>query len=69
MKKTIALVLAGLAVTAAAASAMAAEPACIPWAFDDFDSNGELIETAEAQPAEPGANKSVAGDEPGELGW
>ena len=69
MEKTIAIVFAGLAMTAAATSAMAVEPAYIPWTFDDFDSNGELIETAEAQPAEPEAHKSVAGDEAGELGW
>ena len=43
----------------------------IPWTFDDFNSNCEVIETAEVQPVEP---STVAVDiavdvEAGELGW
>ena len=50
---------------------MAAEPVYIPWTFDDYDSNCEVINTAEVQPSELSAVAIEITDdtEAGELGW
>ena len=71
MKKSIARTVMLLGMTAAASTAMAADPAYIPWTFDDFDSNCEVIETAGAQPLELSAvSVEITDDaEAGELGW
>jgi len=70
MKKSMAISVVLLGLTAAAVPAMAAEQAYISWTFDDFDSNCEVIETTAVQPAEQPAlhveNSDVA--EAGELG-
>ena len=71
MKKSIVMIVAVMGMSAAGTSAMATEATYIPWTFDDFNSNCEVIETAEVQPVEP---STVAVDiavdvEAGELGW
>ena len=71
MKKATAMILVVMGMTVAGTSAMATEAAYIPWTFDDFNSNCEVIETAEVQLVEP---STVAVDiavdvEAGELGW
>jgi hypothetical protein len=50
MKKSFAMIVMVMSMTAAGTAAMAAEPAYIPWTFDDFDSNCNVVETA-AEPA------------------
>ena len=59
------------AMTAAATAATATEQVYIPWTFDDFDNNCEVISTAEAQPSELSALAIEITDdtEAGELGW
>ena len=72
MKNSIAMIVTVIGITATATSAMAAEPNYIPWTFDDFDSNCEVIETAEVQqPVEVSvlAIESTGEEEFGELGW
>jgi hypothetical protein len=71
MNKSIAMIIAVMGMTAAGTSAMATEPSYISWTFDDFNSNCEVIETAEVQPVEPSTVAvDIADDvEAGELGW
>jgi hypothetical protein len=71
MKKAIAMILVVMGMTVAGTSAMAAEEAYIPWTFDDFNSNCEVIEKAEVQPVEVSsvAAVEITDDEVGELGW
>lgn len=71
MKKAIAIVLTVMGVTAAGTSARAAEEAYIPWTFDDFDSNGNVVETTEDQAVELSAAALETADDEGtgELGW
>lgn len=71
MKKSIVMIVAVMGMSAAGTSAMATEPTYIPWTFDDFNSNYEVIETAEVQPVEPSTMAvDIAVDvEAGELGW
>ena len=71
MKKSIVMIVAVMGMSAAGTSAMATEQTYIPWTFDDFNSNCEVIETAELQPVEPStAAVDIAVDvEAGELGW
>lgn len=51
--------------------AMANEQTYIPWTFDGFNSNCEVMETAGGQPVELSAPAVVNADdeEIGELGW
>ena len=71
MKKATAMILVVMGMTVAGTSAMAAEEAYIPWTFDDFNSNCEVIENAELQPVElsVAAVEITDDDEAGELGW
>ena len=71
MKKSIVMIVAVMGMSAAGTSAMATELTYIPWTFDDFNSNCEVIETAEVQPVEPSTvGVDIAVDvEAGELGW
>lgn len=71
MKKATAMILVVMGMTVAGTSAMAAEAAYIPWTFDDFNSNCEVIENAELQPVElsVAAVEITDDDEAGELGW
>ena len=70
MKKSIAMIVVVTGMAAAASSVMATEAVYIPWTFDDFDSNCEVINAAEAQPVELSAVEVIADDaEVGELGW
>lgn len=71
MKKSITLffVLAGLSATAT--SAATGEARYIPWTFDDFDNDCEVIRKAEKQPLAVSTvtNEIRAADQVGELGW
>ena len=71
MKKSIVMMAMVTAMTAATTAAMAAEQVYIPWTFDDFDNNCEVISTAEVQPSELSALAIEITDdtEAGELGW
>ena len=70
MKKSIVMMVMVTAMTAATTAATATEQVYIPWTFDDFDSNCEVINAAEAQPVELSAVEVIADDaEVGELGW
>lgn len=71
MKKSIAMIVMLLGMTAAGTPAMASGTAYIPWTFDDFDSNCEVIDTAGVQPLELSAvSVEITDDaEAGELGW
>ena len=71
MKKSIAMIVVVTGMTAAGSSVMATEPVYIPWTFDDFDSNCEVINAAEVQPVELSAMAVGITDdtEAGELGW
>jgi len=70
MKKSIAMIVLVTGMTAAASSVMAAEPVYIPWSFDDFDSNCEVINSAESQPVVLLEVEVITDDaEAGELGW
>lgn len=71
MKKAISMIFTVMGTTAAGTLAMAAEPDYVPWTFDDFSSNCEVIETAQLQPAELSAVAvEITDDENvGELGW
>jgi len=71
MKKSIAMIVMVTGMTAAGSSAMAVEAVYIPWTFDDFDSNCEVINAAEVQPVELSAIAVEITDdaEAGELGW
>jgi hypothetical protein len=71
MKNTKAIIITTLSILAASTSVMASEEAYIPWTFDDFGSNCELVE-----PTDSKAGKSVAvlseipsDEDVGELGW
>jgi hypothetical protein len=72
MKRSIAmlLLLAAMAGNASAAADGGAD--YIPWTFDDFDSNCEVIENAGETPAVKVSSatvETVADEEQGELGW
>lgn len=70
MKNSIAMIVTVIGMIAT--SAIAAEQNYIPWTFDDFNSNCEVIETAEVQqPVEVSALaiQSTDDEEFGELGW
>ena len=71
MKKSIAVIFTLMSMTTAGTSAMANEQAYIPWTFDDFNSNCEVIENAGVQPVELSvATVEITDDEEtGELGW
>ena len=71
MKKSIAMILLVKGMAIAGTTAVAAEPVYIPWTFDDFDSNCEVIYVAGVQPVELSAVAvEIADDtEAGELGW
>ena len=71
MKKSIVMMVMVTAMAAAATAAMAAEQVYIPWTFDDFDNNCEVISTTEVQPSELSALAIEITDdtEAGELGW
>jgi hypothetical protein len=72
MKKLFEMLLAALTLSLAAASAMAAEQAYIPWTFDDYDSSSEVVQsTAVEHPAEveEAAVEIDDSEEAGELGW
>ncbi len=70
MKKSIVMMMV-TAMTAATTVATATEQVYIPWTFDDYDSNCEVINTAEVQPSELSAVAIEITDdtEAGELGW
>jgi len=71
MKKSIATMVIVTGMTVATTTVMAAEVSYIPWTFDDFDSNCEVVETAEGQPPELSVATVEINDEieAGELGW
>jgi hypothetical protein len=71
MKKSIAMMMMVAGMTAATTAARATEQAYIPWTFDDFDNNCEVINTAEVQPSglSAGAAEITDDAEAGELGW
>jgi hypothetical protein len=71
MKKSIVMMVMVTAMTAATTAATATEQVYIPWTFDDYDSNCEVINTAEVQPSELSAVAIEITDdtEAGELGW
>lgn len=71
MEKAISMIFTVVGMTAAGTSAMAAERAYVPWTFDDFNSNCEVIETAQLQSVELSAVAvEITDDENvGELGW
>jgi hypothetical protein len=71
MKKSIAMMVMVTGMTVATTAAMGADASYIPWTFDDFDNNCEVIETAEGQPLELSAVSVEINDEieAGELGW
>ena len=70
MKKTTVLIVLVAGLTTAGSPAMAAEPVYIPWAFDDFDSNCEVINTDESQPVALLEVDVITDEaEAGELGW
>ena len=71
MKKSIVMMVMVTAMTAATTAATATEQVYIPWTFDDFDNNCEVISTAEVQPSELSAVAIEITDdtEAGELGW
>ena len=71
MKKSIAMMVMVTGMTAATTAAKATEQVYIPWTFDDFDSNCEVVNTDEVQSPELSAVAiDITGDEEsGELGW
>lgn len=70
-KKLTALFLAIVGVLVLGGSAIADEKTYVPWTFDDFNSNCEVIETAGVQPVKlsPPVVENADEEEPGELGW
>ena len=71
MKKSIVMMVMVTAMTTTTTAATATEQVYIPWTFDDYDSNCEVINTAEVQPSELSALAIEITDdtEAGELGW
>jgi len=78
MKKAMAIVITLASMSTVNAADIAAESGYIPWTFDDFNSNCEVIETSGQQAAEPSvvtvsavSAVEVADDDEdvGELGW
>jgi len=71
MKYSIAMILLTVGMTTTATTAMAAEPDYIPWSFDDFNSNCEVVETAGEKPVTVSVIAVEITDEEefGELGW
>ena len=71
MKNTKAIIITTLSILAASTSVMASEEAYIPWTFDDFDSNCELVESTDSKAGKYVAVLSeIPSDEDvGELGW
>ena len=47
MKKSLATIVTVIAMHAAGAALAAEEESYIPWTFDDFDSNGQVVESAD----------------------
>lgn len=70
MKNFIVTMLLALGLAATGSSVMAAQPDFIPWTFDDFDHNDNLIEATKQQPAQASTKENLAIEmESGELGW
>lgn len=75
MKKSILTLFFALGLAAISSSVMAAQQEVIPWTFDDFDHNDELIETDQQQLSDVLMKEGVSieeeeeEEESGELGW
>ena len=71
MKNNIAIILTTVSLSAATSSAFAASDNYIPWTFDDFDSNCEVIDTTTTLAVQDTYVLPVISedDEVGELGW
>ena len=71
MKKSLDMILAAIAMTLGTTSAMSADSTYIPWTFDDFNSNDEVVDIAEYQVQQVSAAvlEMTDDDEVGELGW
>jgi hypothetical protein len=76
MKKLIVTTLFALVLLATGTSVMAAQQEVIPWTFDDFDHNDELIEVVKEKPSEVLMKEGVTleeeeeeEEESSELGW
>ena len=71
MKNNIAIILTTVSLSAATTSTFAASDSYIPWTFDDFNSNCEVIDSATIQAAQETFVLPVISedDEVGELGW
>jgi len=71
MKKSISVISAVLGMTLAGTAVVADESTYVPWAFDDFNADGEVVDTNEVQRVEvsTAALEVADDDEVGELGW
>ena len=71
MKNNIAIILTTVSLSAATSSTFAASDNYIPWTFDDFDSNCEVIDTTTTLAVQDTYVLPVISedDEVGELGW
>lgn len=72
MKKSIATVLLLAATAGTASAAVSGEVAYIPWTFDDFDSNCNVVENmveTKAVAVTSVTVEAIADEEQGELGW
>jgi hypothetical protein len=71
MKKSISVISAVLGMTLAGTAVVADESTYVPWTFDDFNADGEVIETDEVLKVEvsTAALEVVDDDDVGELGW
>ena len=71
MKKTIVMMVMVTGMTVATTPVMAADVSYIPWTFDDFDGNCDVVESAGEQSLELSVATVEINDETeaGELGW
>ena len=71
MKKSAAILFTVLGMTVASVSAQTTEPGYISWAFDDFDNNGNVVESAEMPPTKSTSSfiEIPTDEDAGELGW
>jgi hypothetical protein len=70
-EKTTAIIFTVLGMTATGAPALATESGYVPWTFDDFNSNCEVVESIETPSVKPVAIAAQipADEDVGELGW
>jgi hypothetical protein len=72
MKNSISILLLSAAIAGNIPASRAGETVYIPWAFDDFDSNCQVVENITESYAVAVSSmlvETIADEEQGELGW